>query len=102
MVHVQPTKAKRSVLRAKRAGGLNEIAVENRSKTDLGRRSSGALRAQNQSGSLFCRLDMNHPPTAVGGISTFCAKHEAGAFRTFKTKLKELWSFVLRPGCLCG
>jgi hypothetical protein len=36
--------------------------------------SSGALRAQSRSAFAFCRLDLKHPPTAVGGISALCAK----------------------------
>jgi hypothetical protein len=76
MVQVQPTQANADQSCARSApGGKNEIALENRPKTDLGRRSPPACFARSiNQGGLFCRLDINHPPTAVGGIFTFCAK----------------------------
>jgi hypothetical protein len=61
MVQVQPTKSKRrSILRAKRAGGKNEIALENRPKTDLERRS---LRRASRAASIKA-------VSFVGGTST--------------------------------
>jgi hypothetical protein len=72
MVQVQPTKTNRSILRAKRAGGNNEIALENRTENRFRETLPPArfARTINQRG-LSCSLDINHPPTAVGGILTF-------------------------------
>jgi hypothetical protein len=83
---------RRSILRAKRAGGKNEIAQENRPKTDLEVTLPPARFARSIiQGGLFCRLDINHPPTAVGGILTFCAKPSHAVQRAVAT-----WSSAQR------
>src|SRR6185295_16152308 len=77
MVQIQSKKDRPTIRRAKRAGGM---ACQFLLVSGILKRfplSSGALRAEYFEQAL-CRMDLNHPPTGVGGIQTFCAKPSSG------------------------
>jgi hypothetical protein len=76
MVDVQPTK-ETALIDAARGSAPEGAVFLNLFSAGFLKRFHSFLRRASRAGLIgvcFCRLNLNHPPTAVGGILTFCAK----------------------------